>query len=110
MLSLVKVSTVENAKVVKVFDYSDYESERSCNGGCYGFWTTFTRRGNKFEVTYGTTSDFEFCRYCGHFGRCDCDSPEIVTLDEVVEAVNNCLDENDPDNFWVEVNGQRIDY
>ena len=44
---------------VRFCDYSQYESEKSSNGGCYGFWTDYTRQedGN-WEVSYGTTADF----------------------------------------------------
>lgn len=111
MLSLIKSSVLESANKVSVYNWSSYDSSRCSNGGSYGFWTRYTKVSNKWEVTYHTTADFEYCPYCGHFtDRCDCDGPEVISTNEVIEAVNECLDKNDPDKFWVEIDGQRIDY
>lgn len=69
---------------VTLFDYSDYVSEKSCNGGHYGFWTDFTLRSDGlYEVSYGTTADFVYCPCCGQFGCEDCEDYETVTEKEL---------------------------
>lgn len=38
---------------VRFCDYTQYEAEKSCNGGCYGFWTDYTRlEDGNWEVSY----------------------------------------------------------
>lgn len=59
-----------DCKKVRVYDYSDYKEGHSSNGGCYGYWVDYTRIGlsDLFEISYGTTADFDFCPCCGSFG------------------------------------------
>ena len=87
------MNDIKNVKKIILGDYTDYEQERSCNGGCYAYFTTFKRiDDNKWEVTYSTTSEFEYCLYMGRFQSCkDCclvDSegctPDVYT-DKMVE-------------------------
>ena len=53
---------------VKFLDYSEYDSEKCNNGGCYGFRTEYTRISDeRLEVTHGTTADLVYCPVCGSF-------------------------------------------
>ena len=93
---------------VRFCDYSQYESEKSSNGGCYGFWTDYTRQedGN-WEVSYGTTADFPFCPVCGDFNDhyegddCrfesgySCGDYEIVTEEELLNLINEFKETED---------------
>ena len=35
-----KIKSLEGIQRVRFNDFSEYESEKSANGGAYGFWTT----------------------------------------------------------------------
>lgn len=55
---------------VRMNDFTNYDPDKCNNGGCYGYWTEYTRmKDGKWCVTYGTTSDLEFCPVCGSFGN-----------------------------------------
>lgn len=59
-----KIENLKNVKRVRFNDYSEYEPGKSSNGGHYGFWTDYTITENgEWEVSYGTTADFEFARF-----------------------------------------------
>lgn len=56
-----KVTSLKGIEKVRVNDFSEYDSEKSSNGGKYGFWTDYTRLENgTWEVSYGTTAEFDF--------------------------------------------------
>ena len=87
---------------VRFCDYTEYNSEKCNNGGCYGFWTDYNRLENgNFEISYGTTADFEYCPVCGsfnnHYASDDdiyesgytCGEFETVTETELLELINN---------------------
>ena len=101
-------NNLENIKRVRFNDFSEYESGKSNNGGCYGFWTDYTRLENgKFEVSYGTTSDFEFCPVCGSFNNhyegdnsyyksgYSCGEFESITENELLKLINNFKETDD---------------
>ena len=59
---------IENVSMVKAFDFSDYQSEKSNDGGMYGFTATFRKvNSGKWAVKYGSTADMDFCPCCGQF-------------------------------------------
>lgn len=41
-----KIKSLEGIQRVRFNDFSEYESEKSANGGSYGFWTDYTRLEN----------------------------------------------------------------
>ena len=41
-----KVTSLKGIEKVRVNDFSEYDSEKSSNGGKYGFWTDYTRLEN----------------------------------------------------------------
>lgn len=41
-----KIKSLEGIQRVRFNDFSEYESEKSANGGAYGFWTDYTRLEN----------------------------------------------------------------
>lgn len=41
-----KKRNLNGIKRVRFNDYSEYESGKSNNGGCYGFWTDYDRLEN----------------------------------------------------------------
>ena len=96
-------------KIIKkavVRDYRDFVAGKSCNGGCYGFWTVYELSNEDelragvdpcpyYEVGFGTTADFDYCEYCGSFGSCGCDKePQLVREERVLEALSEA--EGDP--------------
>lgn len=83
-------SSASKIKSARISDYTRYDSRRCNNGGAYGFWTNYNYVGEgNYEITYGTTADFEFCEYCNSFG-CHCDKvPAIATENEVWEEIKN---------------------
>ena len=91
----------EIIKKAIVRDYRDFVAGKSSNGGQYGYWTIYELSNEaelrtgletcpQYEVEFGTTADFEYCRYCGSFGSCNCDRiPQIVTEERVLEAIKD---------------------
>ena len=71
-----KKEELNNIKRVRFCNYSEYDSERCNDGGCYGFWTDYDRLENgKWEVS------------CGDF--------ETVTETELLEIINNFTENED---------------
>ena len=58
---------ITSARIVSLYDYSDYEEKFSHNGGKYGFQMLFSNLGRKWAVAYYTTADIDFCTLCGEF-------------------------------------------
>ena len=50
-------------------DYTNYEPNRSRNGGAYGYEERahITADGKIIDGEYWTTSEFPYCQYCGSF-------------------------------------------
>ena len=93
---------------VRFCDYTQYEAEKSCNGGCYGFWTDYTRlEDGNWEVSYGTTADLPYCPLCGSFNDhydgddcCyesgdSCGDCEVVTEEKLLELINEFKETED---------------
>lgn len=96
-----KRDNLDGIKKVKFFDYSEYDSEKCNNGGCYGFWTDYIRLSNgKWEVVHRTTADLVFCPVCGSFNDhydgddCafesgySCGEFDTVTDEELLRLIN----------------------
>lgn len=88
---------LKNLKRVKFNDYSEYESDKSNNGGCYGFWTNYDKlEDGRWQISYGTTADFEFCSCCGGFGSsCGCEEHQTVTDEELLKLINGFTETED---------------
>ena len=81
-------------KSATIRDFSNYHSARCNNGGQYGFWETYTFKGeDQYEVEFHTTADFSFCRYCGTFSCCCDQEPEFINQDELWKRIKEA--END---------------
>jgi len=54
---------------VRIDDYSEYDSRLCRTGGSYGYWEIYSQlpcEGEPtFEVSYFTTSEFAYCKFCG---------------------------------------------
>lgn len=97
-MKLMKLNGLEKVKKVRFNDFSEYDSEKCSNGGCYGFWTDYSLLKNgSWEISYGTTADMDFCPCCGSFGdhydydegKYSCGDFETVTTDELLETINS---------------------
>lgn len=100
--------SLNGIKRVRFCDYTEYESGKSNNGGCYGFWTDYDRLENgKWEVSYGTTADFDYCPVCGSFNNhyegddcwynsCySCGEFKTVTETELLKQINKFEETDD---------------
>ena len=93
-----KKEELENVKKVRFNNFSEYDSEKCSNGGCYGFWTDYSclENGN-WEISYGTTADFDYCPVCGCFEdhydygeeEYSCGDFETITTEELLERINS---------------------
>lgn len=104
---------LEAIKRVTINDFSEYEPEKGNNGGCYGFWTMYSRENlesDTWQKSYGTTADMEYCPVCGDFanhydGDEDCYSCgdfETVTTQELKEIIASFEREHmDDDDYFV---------
>lgn len=87
---------------VRFYDYTEYVPEKSNNGGCYGFWTEYNRLpdGN-WEVSYGTTAEFEFCPVCGSFDNhfeesgYSCGEFEVISEEKLLTLINEFVETDD---------------
>ena len=87
-----KRTNLEGINRIRFNDFTEYETGKSSNGGCYGFWTDYNRLENGlFEVSHGTTADFEYCPVCGDFHSYDeetCGEYQTVTESELLKLIN----------------------
>jgi hypothetical protein len=82
-------------KIYKIKVQTRYCEDWSKNstGGDYSFWyNILSREDGKFEVEYCTSSDMNYCHYCGSFHHCSggegCgEEPQLYTLREVIELL-----------------------
>lgn len=109
-----KMRNLENVKRVRLNDYSEYESGKSNNGGCYGFWTDYNRVENGWEVSYGTTADFPYCPCCGSFNEhydyeeegYICGDFEVVSAEELERIIKSFEEEHsEDDDYSIEYKG-----
>lgn len=103
-----KITNLTNITRVRFNDYTDYDSEKCNNGGCYGFWTDYDRLKNgNWEISYGTTADMEYCPCCGSFNDhyegddsiydsgYSCGNFEQISETELLERINNFTETED---------------
>jgi hypothetical protein len=86
---------MKSVSIPRRFRVLDQEGEpgKTCNGGSYDFWRTFTRaEAGNYKVRYRTSADFAYCPKQGRFqdcGRCgmyDRDRQECAAHSETVGA------------------------
>jgi hypothetical protein len=97
-----------DVQAVKLRDYSQYEEERSDNGGCYGFTKTLSRVENvedtdgnpMFSVLYDTTADFPFDPFAGSFEDKEKWRKEqtVLSLRQAAKVINDFCAQIAPDN------------
>lgn len=89
---------------VRMNDFTEYDYDRCYNGGCYGFWTEYTRmEDGKWRENYGTTSDLEFCPVCGVFGnhwddeeeKYECGDFNYITDEKLLLLINGFIETED---------------
>ena len=55
---------------ITIVDLSDFDASGSINGGNYAYSTIYERTFHAmWKVTYETSAEFDFCPFCGQFGR-----------------------------------------
>lgn len=93
-----KITNLDGIKRIRMNDFSEYDSEKCRNGGCYGFWTDYDRVKDGWEISYGTTSDLEYCPVCGCFNNhyvgdeeCEysCGEYEIISDEELLNRIKS---------------------
>jgi hypothetical protein len=98
---------IKDGIIVKITDWSDYESALSSNGGRYSFTETYTPIGISFiekeyqimyQVKFTTSADFQYCENTGIFGNRE-KLPTLITLDRLLRKIENYIDD---ENFTVE--------
>lgn len=98
-------------------DFSEYDSEKCRNGGCYGFWTDYDLLENGlFKVSHGTTSDLEYCPVCGGFNNhyegdgsyhesgYSCGEFETITKNELMKLISVF---KETDDKYIEIKSQK---
>lgn len=113
-LEILEKEDLNGIKKVRFNNYSEYNSEKSNDGGSYGFWTDYSRLENgKWEVSYGTTADFEYCPVCGSFNDhyaededdiynsgYSCGEFATATSDELIDEINKFEKEHENDDEY----------
>lgn len=95
-------------KKVIITDYSDYKAETSNNGGNYSYSTIYRlvengKYNGKYEVSYSTSAEFDFCPCCGRFGCTDCDPSSDEDYEYISESkVKTAIKEANKHGFVVE--------
>lgn len=95
-------SDLYKVKEVRFIDDTNYKDGLENDGGCYKFWTKFTRLSNwKWLISYGTSSDMEYCPVCGKFAEhyigkgtwtksgYSCGEYAIIPEEEVLHIINS---------------------
>lgn len=98
-----KVTSLKGIQRVRFNDFTEYDSEKSSNGGAYGFWTDYTCLENgMWKISYGTTADLDFCPVCGVFGdhqledgSYECRDFQTVSEEELIEKINKFVETDD---------------
>lgn len=103
-----KKHNLDGINMVRFCDYTGYNPAKCSNGGCYGFWTDYNRLENgNWEISYGTTADFDYCSVCGSFNDhyegddcCyesgySCGEFEIVTEVELFKLISEFEESDD---------------
>lgn len=93
---------------VSLSDYSEYESERCCNGGAYGFSTNYDRlEDGSWMCTEHTTADF--CPYCRSW-NCNghCTEPEYYSTAVVIKSILGFMELNGLDELNRDVDGLAV--
>lgn len=113
-----KPVTFDTCNTVRLSDLSDYESDKCNNGGCYGFWTDYSRmEKGDWELSFHTTADFDYCPCCGSFNDhhvwsdeddiydsgFSCGKFETVSTEELVNIINEFEKQHgNDDNYSIE--------
>jgi len=88
---------MKNYKKLVLNDFRGYRPETSRNGGDYAFFTYYDLMSDgNFVVSYGTSSDMQFCPCCGTFSdhsydeetnRYECGEFQVLSKDELVKLI-----------------------
>lgn len=66
------MENLKNISFVKIIDETNYDPRKCNNGGCYRYTQRYYRVSeSEFEVRYGTSSEFDYCKISGTFQRCE---------------------------------------
>lgn len=97
-----KYENLNDYNRVRINDYTNYDAEKCNNGGCYAFFTDYIKRPDgKWEISYDTTADLEYCPVCGSFEnhRGDVNCPyesgytcgefKVISEEELLNIINN---------------------
>jgi hypothetical protein len=94
--------------IVKITDWSIYESSKSSNGGRYSFTETYTPIGISFieggytimfQIKFTTSADLQYCENSGTFGNRE-KLPGIITMDKLLKRIEMCTND---ENFTIEI-------
>lgn len=91
-------------KKVIITDLSNFKPETCHDGGNYSYSTIYRFVGNgKYEVSYSTSAEFDFCPCCGRFNCTDCDPANDSDYEYVSESeLNLLIAKAEADGFVVE--------
>ena len=101
------LKNIKEVKSVTFYDLSEYEEDKSRDGGRYGFWAVYKRiNEDSFQLSFHTTAEFSYCPVCGSFGsHYEGDSPyesgyscgeySVVSEKELLELINSFSETND---------------
>lgn len=93
---------------VVISDYSNYDAERCFNGGNYSFHQVFEKnKKGMFEVSYQTSSEFDYCSRCGTFGHTEYNL-EDCHFNDYQEVTEHELQVMISDLLYKKVEGYRI--
>ncbi len=95
---------------VVIKDFSNFQSGKHINGGCYSYTEKYYRIPNtqEFEVEYSTSSEFDYCKTYGVFQSCHncsiydkqeklCLDIKTITDDELKEIIKDIENNEDID-------------
>jgi hypothetical protein len=106
-----KIKSLEGIQRVRFNDFSEYESEKSANGGSYGFWTDYTCLENGRWEASAHRAEFDFCPVCGSFddhrledGTYECGEFQTVSEEELIEEINKFVETDDE---FIEYKGEK---
>ena len=107
-------------KTIIIEDYRNYESGKSCDGGCYLYIEKYKQINKQtYEISYNcsASTSFSFCRILGHFQDCssclyfienECTIDfDKISINQVIDKINeiickyNCWYKEENNNFII---------
>ena len=98
---------IRAGKTIIVTDYSNYEWNKSTDGGSYSYSTRYKYRTGKYWEYHSTSADFSYCDICATFTpKCGCKETDRDSFfrEELITYLGWIYDQK-PKGIEIEIDG-----